>query len=210
MGCDIHIYTEAFQSVNGEKKWVNVDNWRVNIYFGDEEFEPEYNVKPIYKNRDYELFSFLADVRNYGSNPSFGFDRGLPANISPETKSEADRWDCDGHTHGYCTLEELKMKISTVARVRREGAVTKEAAEKFRLTGETPDEWAQGVGCWKGIAPMYQDRYEWLVWEDEVDCFDKLLQALEERKRDVFWIFNEENDDFSHDKDIRIVFWFDN
>ena len=213
MGCDIHLYTEARRTVSGEKKWVNVDNWRINPYYdpsNEEETEREYEVQHVYRHRDYELFSFLANVRNYGDNPSFGFDGGLPDDVSEVVKREADSWGCDGHTHGYCTLEELKDAIKGVEKVRREGAVTKEEAERFRETGETPSSWAQGVGCWRGIAPNYQDRFEWLVWESEVYCFDELIAAIEERKREVFYIFNAEQDDGSHDKDFRIVFWFDN
>ena len=210
MGCDIHIYTEAKRTVDGKEKWINVDNWRLNPYFQvyKEETE-EYNIKPIYCNRNYELFSFLADVRNYGGNKSFGFDRGLPDDISPQTKKEAEYWGIDGHSHGYCTLEELKNAIKGVAKIRYEGAVNKEQAERYRKTKETPTEWAQGVGSFRGIAPEYQDRYEWLVWEDVVGCFEDLVEAIEERKREIFWIFKDE-DDLARDKDIRIVFWFDN
>ena len=211
MGCDIHIMTEAKKTINDVEKWVNVDNWRVNSYYGTDEYETrEYTLEPVYSERNYELFSFLADVRNYGSNQSFGFDRGLPDDVSKHTKEESDDLGCDGHTHGYCTLEELKAAIKRVATVRREGAVSKEEAERYRLTGETPTSWAQGVGTWKGIAPKYLDRFEWLVWEDEVHCFDRLIEAIEERKRDIFWIFDAAKDDFTRDKDIRIVFWFDN
>ena len=64
MGCDIHIYTESLRRVNNVETWVNVDNWRINPYFGDE--EKEYTVCEIYQGRNYELFSFLAGVRNYG------------------------------------------------------------------------------------------------------------------------------------------------
>lgn len=211
MGCDIHIFTEAKQTINGVEQWVNVDNWRVNPYYGTDEYERrEYEAKHIYDDRNYELFSFLAGVRNYGSNPSFGFDRGLPEDVTPQVKQEADWWDCDGHTHGYCTLAELKEAIKKVKKVRREGAVAKEAAEKFRITGETPNYWCQGVGCFVGIAPEFSDRFEWLVWEDDVKCFDSLIEAMEKRKREVFWIWDAEKDDFSRDKDFRIVFWFDN
>ena len=211
MGCDIHIMTEAKETICGVKQWVNVDNWRINPYFGTDEYETnQFILNSIYTDRNYELFSFLAGVRNYGGNKSFCFDRGLPEDVSKVTKKESDNWDTDGHTHGYCTLEELKTAIKTVAKVRREGAVSKEAVERYKATGETPNSWAQGVGAFFGIAPEYQDRFEWLVWEDEVNCFDRLVEAIEDRKRDVFWIFNKENDDFSRDKDIRIVFWFDN
>lgn len=211
MGCDIHICTEAKQNINGEKIWVNVDNWRVNPYFGKDEWKTEkFNVEEIYRDRNYTLFAFLAGVRNYDKLPSFGFDRGLPKNVTEETKGLSDMWDCDGHTHGYCTLKELKEKIKGVSKIQRHAIVTKEVAEAYRTEGKEPDSWCRGVGCWKGIAPEFEDRYEWLRWEAKVNCFDKLLEVLEERKREVFWIFNKERDDFSHDKDFRIVFWFDN
>lgn len=209
MGCDIHVMTEFNKTVNGIKEWVNCDNWRYNPYYG-EEYEPEMTLQAIYYARNYELFSFLADVRNYGGNPSFGFNRGIPDDVHEITRKEYDYWGDDAHTPGYCTLKELKEAIAKVKTVRYEGAVTKEQAERYRTTGVTPTEWGQGIGQWKGIAPKYADQYEWLVWEAEVHCFDRLIAAIEDRKRDVFWIFRPENDDFSKDEDIRIVFWFDN
>ena len=210
MGCDIHVMTEAKRVDCWGERWVNVDNWRYNPYHDQYEEEPKLECKDIYRGRSYELFSFLAGVRNYGNNPSFGFDRGFPEDASEQTAAEYNRWDDDAHTPGYCTLKELKEAIAGVKTVRREGAVAKEQAERFRETGQTPDSWAQGVGCWRGIAPELADKYEWMVWEDEVHCFDNLIPAIEERKRDVFWIFRPEDDDGSHDDEIRIVFWFDN
>lgn len=210
MGCDIHVMTEYKRTFKGVEYWFNCDNWRYNPFFGEDEYEPELEIKPIYHDRNYELFSFLADVRNYGGNQSFGFDRGIPEDANSITRKEHERWDNDAHTPGYCTLKELKEAAAGVATVRREGAVSKEQAERFRATGKTPDSWAQGVGAWKGIAPQYADKFEWLVWEDENHCFDRLIAAIEERKRDVFWIWDEKRDDFSKDSEIRIVFWFDN
>lgn len=210
MGCDIHIMTEYRKTVNDKQKWVNCDNWRPNPYYGEFEDETKLELYPIFSDRNYELFSFLADVRNYGNNPSFGFDRGIPDDASPETIDEYKGWGEDAHTHGYCTLKELKEAVAGVKTVRREGAVSKDQADRFRETGQTPDRWAQGIGCWKGIDPKYADKYEWMVWEDEVHCFDRLLERLEARKREVFWIFDHDNDDGKHDDEIRIVFWFDN
>lgn len=205
MGCDIHVMIER----KFDNRWINVDNWRVNPYKG-EEGERDMEQVPVFHDRNYELFSFLADVRNYGNNPCFGFDRGFPKDASEETRNEYERWGSDAHTPGYATLAELKEKASTVKEVRREGAVLKEQADRYRETGQTPDSWAQGVGCWKGIAPQYRDKYEWLSWTDEAACFDRLINSVEERKRDVFWIFDPHNDDGSKDPLIRIVFWFDN
>lgn len=204
MGCDIHVMVEARQYPFGaEERWFNVDNWRHNPCCGGEE-EPTMTIKPIYNQRDYELFSFLGDVRNYGGNHSFGFDRGFPEDACEYTAAEYARWGEDAHTPGYATLAELKEKVGTVTKVNRRGYVHKEQVAWFKETGETPTSWCQGVG-----GPS-SENYEWMEWQDEVRCFDALLAALEERKRDIFWIFNPEKDDGSNDANIRIVFWFDN
>lgn len=200
MGCDIHVMVEARKFPGGSNEWFNVDNWRHNP-FSRYEGEPCMTVKAIYDIRDYELFSFLADVRNYGHNPSFDFDRGFPKDANEYTVAEYARWGQDAHTPGYATLAELKEKIKTVSKVNRRGFVKKEQAIRFRETGETPTSWCQGVGM--------PDLYEWMEWQDDVFCFDTLIAALDERKRDVFWLIPE-RDDNSMDANIRIVFWFDN
>ena len=139
-----------------------------------------------------------------GENKTFGFNRDFPEDAHMPTLKEYASWGRDAHTPGWCTLKELKEAVSKVNLVARKGFVSKEAANTYRKTGETPECWAQGVGT------TTPDRFEWLEWEDEVHCFDYLIKALDERKRDVFWIHREEHDDGSHDEKIRIVFWFDN
>ena len=91
-----------------------------------------------------------------------------------------------------------------MAQVNRKGFVKKDQIARFKETGEAPTSWCQGV-----YGPGAEN-YEWMEWQDEVHCFDDLLAALEERKRDIFWIFKPEDDDGSNDANIRIVFWFDN
>jgi len=203
MGCDIHVMVETHRYADHTGKWYNADNWRYNPYYSAEDSEPEIEVKPIYTHRSYELFSFLAGVRNYGGNPSFGFDRGFPEDADKHTAAEYARWGEDAHTPGYATLAELKENIKTISKVNRKGFVTKEQIAKFKATGETPTSWCQGV------SGPGAERYEWLEWQDEVHCFDELITALDERKRDVFWLLPDK-DDGSADADIRIVFWFDN
>lgn len=204
MGCDIHVMVEARKFPFCPDKWFNVDNWRHNPGFGRYEGEPAMNVKPIYSKRFYELFSFLANVRNYGNNPSFGFDRGFPEDADKPTAEEYARWGVDAHTPGYATLAELKEKAGTVLKVNRRGYVHKKQVALFKKTGEAPTSWCQDVG-----GPGAEN-YEWMEWQDEVHCFDDLLATLDTRKRDVFWIFRPEDDGGSRDADIRIVFWFDN
>lgn len=206
MGCDIHVMVEARRYPFGTEKWFNVDNWRHDPSPDDpdDKSKPALTVKPIYTNRDYELFSFLADVRNYGHNPSFGFDRGFPEDACEHTAAEYARWGEDAHTPGYATLAELKEKASAIDKVNRRGYVHKDQVARFKETGETPDSWCQGVGGFGA------EQYEWMEWQDELHSFDALFAALEERKRELFWIFDPDKDDGANDANIRIIFWFDN
>jgi hypothetical protein len=70
-----------------------------------------------FDSRNYSLFAILADVRN-----GVGFagidtgdriepisePRGVPEDASPEYKKLVEQWDCDGHSHSYHTLAQLK------------------------------------------------------------------------------------------------------
>jgi hypothetical protein len=115
MGCDIHVYTEKLNSNN---HWVNVDHWQLDEYYteyshseDDDPYGPNthrWSLCPVYRGRDYELFSTLAGVRKgFGAGPQFSEPRGLPDDVSDMVRSESDRWDGDGHSHSYATLWEL-------------------------------------------------------------------------------------------------------
>jgi hypothetical protein len=54
--------------------------------------------------RDYGLFGLLANVRSSGPRDP----RGLPEDVSDMIKAAADKWDSDGHSHSFMTLEEFK------------------------------------------------------------------------------------------------------
>lgn len=122
MGCDIHFFTERWTSDNkyeGPKdlsedrdnkleeilencepnyRWVSADTWTKNdIWYANE----------IYGGRNYYLFSILADVRNGGGVEPIDYPRGIPQDSSSGYKYVVDRWDGDGHSHSYFTLDEL-------------------------------------------------------------------------------------------------------
>jgi hypothetical protein len=83
MGCDIRSYVEIR----------NGDQW-----------EP--SPGEVFDCRDYGLFGFLADVRNYSHSPVIAEPRGLPDDVSPEMRTECDEWgDC--HSTSWLTLAEL-------------------------------------------------------------------------------------------------------
>lgn len=105
MGCDIHMFIEAKKFVNGEKKWINCDRFKINIYRG-EEGEPDWHHCPIYDGRDYSLFTVLAGVRG-DLDRAIKEPKGLPSDVTEIVQQHSDYWDIDGHTHSWLTLKEL-------------------------------------------------------------------------------------------------------
>lgn len=202
MGCDIHLYTEAFETVNGVPQWVNVDNWRLNKYHGTDADERKYDLVAVYDRRDYSLFAVLAGVRDYSDsgNPVIADPRGLPEDVSAETKAESDRWDGDGHTHSWLTLLELRQYFAKHPNNKEAGLISLESAARLDA-GVLPERWCQGT-TEKNVV-----RRE---WEMPNTGLEKLIKGLDERARDVFWIFGDDPVTDEIAAKIRIVFWFDN
>ena len=87
MGCDIHVYAENKKSTSAYAKW----------HFAGYMGVP----------RNYVLFALLAGVRNYYEFVPIAPPRGLPTDVTEETKAEADSWGSDGHSHSWLTLAEM-------------------------------------------------------------------------------------------------------
>lgn len=115
MGCDIHFYAE---------KKVH-DNWVPavpiidlnNGEYPDEgpDLDTPYNEK-WYTDRNYDLFSILADVRNgfgfAGVKTGEGFvpidqPRGVPHDASPGYRMVVEAFGEDGHSHSWLTIKDL-------------------------------------------------------------------------------------------------------
>jgi hypothetical protein len=86
MGCDIHTYVEVRR--NGV--WEHV--------FTDEREELFW--------RNYGIFGFLADVRNYSHSPVIAQPRGLPQDVSDEVRAVHED-DGDAFSVTWLTLAEL-------------------------------------------------------------------------------------------------------
>jgi hypothetical protein len=154
MGCDIHLYVEKRDG----DRWVSADKWSPNEYHAKypEDGEPEYEIKyedRFYRDRNYDLFAMLANVRNgvgfAGCDTGDGFKpialpKGLPADVSPEIRAESDRWNGDGHSHSYLTLAELEAYDWQGSRTNQRGWVSAEEFKNFRLNGK-PNSWSGGV-----------------------------------------------------------------
>ena len=205
MGCDIHVFTECKSTKRGrEGTWENTDHWQLNYLYGTDDDEREYDVVPVYEDRNYELFAYLADVRNNGDIVSFDFDRGLPSDVSDATRNVYDAHKHYYHTPGWVTLRELKEAASKIKEINRQGFVRNDQYERFRRDGVTPTFWCQSVG------DDYLEDYKFLQWTDECHCFDHLIEGIEKRKIEEFWLeYADEEKRNSRDDDIRIVFWFD-
>jgi hypothetical protein len=201
MGCDIHLFTEMKRD---QGKWKNIDYWQHNYFYDaeDPDSEREMDLIPIYRGRDYDLFGILAGVRNE-ENPKIDDPRGLPPDVCEITKKESDRWTSDGHSHSFFTLKELKDHLEKNPTMKRSGMVTKEAAAKLDSGEETPRSWAGWVS--KDLGYVHRE------WEEKSSLY-YLVQKLDERCRQEFWIRSSEdtNGRYEDEKNFRIVFWFDN
>jgi hypothetical protein len=96
MGCDIHPAIEYKTS----------EGWKTllipNKYYGQWEDEPELTAR-IPVGRNYNLFAILGNVRNEEGFNYISDSRGLPEDITPETKSALS----DEHSQTYVTLLEI-------------------------------------------------------------------------------------------------------
>jgi hypothetical protein len=102
MGCDIHLYKEKF--IDG--KWIAADEW-VKSEYDDEPNALEVPFEKRFTDRNYELFGVLS--KGVRTDHEFAFaPRGIPFNACKEVADEAQGWGCDGHSHSYLYLHELK------------------------------------------------------------------------------------------------------
>lgn len=96
MTTDIHLYVEYWE----EGKWVSADIWKYVTY------DRWWKRSSYYSNQNYRLFAFLAGVRNRDYQP-LSYPRGLPIDVSPEVRGNADFFEGDAHTHSWFLLSEL-------------------------------------------------------------------------------------------------------
>lgn len=226
MGCDIHCYTEVHKG----GKWIKVGKIFDYPYHRPDEkskIDPdgfEWNPKKTdrpYIHRNYRLFSILANVRN-----GFGFagcdtgdplvpismPKGLPDDVSPEIKNESENWGCDGHSHSWFTLADLKSYNWDQTAVIR-GFVNFIEYKTFKQKGK-PERWCGDVGgpqvmkisnkemdkFLKSNPEDLNGTYTKVEWKEKYSecCKDFLESTIPDLKK------------LSAPEYVRIVFWFDN
>lgn len=102
MGCDIYEHFEVYR----KGLWERLQVLPVVPCWDDltPEQEMAYWSLPLFLDRDYRLFSILANVRNpYGIQP-MAFPRGLPDDLSPEVHAD---WDEACDSPSWFLLQEL-------------------------------------------------------------------------------------------------------
>lgn len=240
MGCDIHMLAERRRRdreparaqndplYEDEQDWVVIKGEFKNPYYApnpDHDFqEPKKRTTP-YSDRNYELFAFLADVRNgtgfAGTDTGdkiipLAEPRGVPVNASVDWKAENYDWGGDMHSQSWFTLEEL-LKTNWGQMVTRRGYVTPEQFKVFERKGK-PEEWSGDViggrikkisnqemaqlKVGKGDFNSYYTQVEWRT-PMSVEAGSFLTETIPALKAVAkkYKVGNE---------DIRIVFGFDN
>ena len=227
MGCDIHLYVEKI--VNGE--WVTADKWTENKWY---EEEKKYGATKmtidwedqLYTGRNYQLFSFLADVRN--GTGFAGVDtgnhitpiappRGLPEDVSPElwALSTSPDW----HSHSWFTVKKLN-EANWLQIITLRGVVGPENFRRWDYFGK-PEGWSGSVsgGLVKNISneamkelfpdwPSVRDYKGNISYVTQVEWKTLLSNMVEPFLVDTLPKLNAINPE--HPEDVRIVFWFDN
>lgn len=103
MGCDIHSFVEL-KTVKG---WCMVPGLFPEDDFGLDWTGKTHRDEP-FSWRNYGMFGFLANVRNYSFVPPIVAEpRGLPDGLSKPVQEAAEHWDGDGHSHSWLSLKEL-------------------------------------------------------------------------------------------------------
>lgn len=199
MGCDIHLFTERKRTINNVEQWVSMDYFKKNPYFGDDEYEREYEIIPLYRSRNYRLFAMLADVRNYDDNLIISEPKGFPDDTCKEIKKEKEYWDGDGHSYSYFTLKELKDFKKENHLIKYSGYVNKFDSERID-EGEMPHMWCKATN---------NKDFIYREWEYPNNNLDEIINNLEVRIRDDFYL-PYDADTSKYDEKVRIVFWFDN
>ena len=211
MGCDIHVHIERKYERDGKVTWYSADHYKYNPYhfmYPEEECERELELVPVYRRRDYLLFSILCGVRNYTGVEPMDEPRGLPDNVSNVVATDSEWWGSDGHSHSWFTVKELLNYQKNHPYRTYVGMVSPEDQYKLDHNLGTPNEWCQDTTM---------SDWAWRSWAVPGCALDDLINSIKARIYEELRITPEWWDDEKLAKELnrecenfRIVFWFDN
>lgn len=209
MGCDIHAYLEV-KDKSGS--WISADPWRAK--YPDESLSVPYHCR-VYHDRNYDLFGFLADVRNgtWGQElPVVASPKGFPNDASKEVSAANEDYGVDGHSHTWLTLREL---LSALKRAESEviefnGAVSPNPDNPELVAWlalderKTPPPVGYSAGGWGPEGPT--PHFKWTQTVDEI--IGNEVRMIARRMGDAAMEYGIWGDD--REDRVRMVFWFDN
>lgn len=187
MGCDIHLYRE--KHVSGQ--WLSADVWKDE--YGDGAKDVPWQQR--FTDRNYNLFSILADVRTREEPPYKFAQRGMPPVLSAEVKEAYADGD-GGHSASFLYLHELKeLRALLAAQTIQIGGMKNRddlAALKASVATGKPD-WSllypyrQGTNDPKQIQFLIDAPADYIVG----DALDRIIASLTDiggdNQRIVFW-----------------------
>lgn len=125
MGCDIHMVVERrWKGADGEEKWVGLHAmpWATIEVYGEASWRTWEGDTPtdhkrenvfasghvhwLPRQRNYELFYALAQVRGYNDSEEGEEPRGVPHDASDLALMEIEGWGADGHSHSHMLFSE--------------------------------------------------------------------------------------------------------
>lgn len=189
MGCDIHMYREAFR----DGAWVSVDEWKSE---SDGSMYVDWDDR--FTDRNYNLFGFLSKGVRYEHEVAFN-PRGLPISMSKEVADDAEGWGVGGHSHSYLSLRDLKDGRDYLKESKISISGMKDAEGHAAL-----------MATMKTESPNYELLYPYCQWTS-----DKTAIQFEIDVPAIF-IVGDAMDriigmfDGVEGEDHRVVFWFDN
>lgn len=232
MGCDIHMFCE-FQNEKGkwekagamfEPDYVKKDRPVIEGWYESEGFysHNKWLTDQPYHMRNYDVFAWLADVRN--GRGFAGCDtgdavvpvaepRGLPDDVSVAVKKLSDDYGSDGHSHSFLTLAEIMSADTSAPKVHR--AFVDMAVYRQWKSGGSPYPNCGGVSG-GGVVHVDNAEMDLMVsgvtlpiagksYYTQIEWSESQADMLKDFMESMRYILG-----FSPSEKARVVFWFDN
>jgi len=114
--------------------------------------------------------------------------------------TKEEYWEDDGHSASWATLQELYDYADKFGQTKQSGMVSPAQAEIIDAGG-LPTTW-----CGSTSDESYVKR-EWVC---DYSAIDYLIEKLNERAKDVLWVYSDGRLPRDKAEKFRIVFFFDN
>lgn len=224
MGCDIHLYAEKRNSENNSWESIPTHNlMKCWVCSGDSKGmcnncrgNGDYAGLQLHINRNYRLFSILANVRNETGLVCIAGAKGFPEDANDMLNYEHDMWsNGDGHSFSYLTAQELlNFDWSQVS--ESYGFVNSKEYTNWRERGKNrePDDYLEWVPhTTSKIIKVSNDKMEEMI-TSRVNTDNTVTRvcwtiSYKEMCKQFLSVVNTacQNTDPNN---VRFVFWFDN